>query len=138
MNIFYYKQEISFAVIISIMFTFDIFWNKIHFMKTFMNKNWLKVVAIILLLGALYSFPYAYYQIMEWVVVGGALMTSYQAYQQKKMFMVWLFAFVAVVFNPLAPLYLGTLIWQVVDITAAVLFVVSFLVLKEKTGKKKR
>ena len=46
--------------------------------------------------------------------------TVWQAYRGRKMVAVWLFAFVAVVFNLLAPLYLRSDIWQIVDLVVAI------------------
>lgn len=94
-------------------------------MNTFFTNHWLKLLAIVLLLGALGNFPFVYYQLMNWVVVGAALVTVQQAYQRNITALGWLFALVAVVFNPLAPLYLKADVWHIADIVAAVLFVIS-------------
>lgn len=100
--------------------------SKIKPMKTFFTNHWLKLVAMVMLLGALLTFPFVYYQLMNWIVVGAALVTVQQSYQRNNHFFVWLFALVAVVFNPLAPLYLSANVWHIVDITTAVLFLLSF------------
>ncbi|OGG79679.1 hypothetical protein A3A39_01765 [Candidatus Kaiserbacteria bacterium RIFCSPLOWO2_01_FULL_54_13] len=102
-------------------------------MNTWIRDNWLKVVAILFVLGALAPIPYyAYYQLMNWIVVGAALMTAWQAYRQNSIGIVWVFALVAVVFNPVAPLYLHTDIWRIVDIVAAVLFMLSFFLIRPR------
>jgi len=86
-----------------------------------------------MVLGALdTSLPYVYFQLMTWVVAGAAVMTALQAYKHNMQTVAWVFAFVAVVFNPVAPLYLRSDIWQLVDIAAATLFVLSLLVLRPK------
>ena len=96
-------------------------------MKGWIQDNWLKVVAIFFALGALAPIPYfAYYQLMNWIVVGAALMTTLHAYQQKSPWIAWLFALVAVIFNPLAPLYFPTNVWHIADVVVAILFVASF------------
>ena len=102
-------------------------------MKNFFTNHWLKLLAIVMLLGALYTFPFVYYQLMNWVVVGASLVTVQQAYQRNITPLGWLFALVAVVFNPLAPLYLRADVWNIVDIVAAVLFIISFFFI---VGKK--
>jgi len=97
------------------------------------QHNWLKVVAILLALGALAPIPYyAYFQLMNWIVIGAALMTTLQAYKQRNSWVAWLFALVAVVFNPVAPFYFPTNLWHVADIVVAVLFLLSFLLVKPK------
>ena len=108
-------------------------------MKTFLNNNWLKIVAIAMLLAALVShfnvlfvMPSAYYQLMNWAVVGAALMIVWQSYKISKPLPMWLFVLVAVVFNPIAPIYLTKFAWQIADIIVVVLFAVSFFLMKEK------
>jgi FtsH-binding integral membrane protein len=101
-------------------------------MNTFLSNHWLKLVAIALLLGALGNFPFVYYQIMNWVVVGASLVTVQQAYQQNMTPLGWLFAVVAVIFNPLAPLYLRADVWQIADLTTAALFIISFFFITSK------
>jgi len=108
-------------------------------MKTFLNNNWLKLVAIAMLLGALVSYfsalfalPYAYYQLMNWAVVCVALMIVWQTYKSRNLCLMWLFALVAVVFNPVSPIYLNAFAWQIADIIVAVLFLISFFLMKEK------
>jgi hypothetical protein len=95
-------------------------------MKNFFTNHWLKLLAIVMLLGALLTFPFVYYQLMNWVVVGASLVTVQQAYQRRMTALAWLFALVAVVFNPLAPLYLRADVWNIADLIAAVLFIISF------------
>ena len=100
-------------------------------MKTWAQDNWLKVLAIAMALGALAPVPYfAYFQLMNWIVVGAALVTAYHAYKQKSDWLVWLFVLVAVVFNPLAPFYFSAEFWRYVDVAAALLFVLSFFLVK--------
>ena len=108
-------------------------------MKTFLNNNWLKLAAITMLLGALVSsfsalstLPYAYYQLMNWAVAGAALMIVWQTYKSRNLCLMWFFALIAVVFNPIALIYLNAFAWQIADIIVAVLFAVSFFLIKER------
>ena len=103
-------------------------------MKTWIKENWLKVVAIVALLGAFGPFPFAYYQMMNWAVLGAALMTAYQAYKRQKKFLMWLFIIVAVVFNPITPFNLRADIWRIADVVVAVLILTSFFLIRQKKG----
>lgn len=104
-------------------------------MKTWIQFNWLKLLAVAFMAGALqsmYVLPFAYFQFMNWVVLGASLVTAQQANHQNKMFMVWLFILVGVVFNPVAPMYFTTQVWQISDLVAIALFAISFIFLTPK------
>jgi hypothetical protein len=104
-------------------------------MKNWFKNHLLKLAAIIMSLGALANFPYAYFQLMNWVVTIASIQIIYQAHRQDRIFLVWLFGFTAIVFNPLAPLYLRADIWQGVDILAAALFVISVFLFRDRPLK---
>lgn len=102
-------------------------------LKTWTQDNWLKIIAILLIAGVLQPwlvFPFAYYQLMNWVVMGGALTVAYQANKQQKKLITWLFVLVGVVFNPITPFYLQPNIWRIADIVVIALFLLSFLTLR--------
>jgi hypothetical protein len=99
-------------------------------MQFWLRDNWLKLLAIVMALGAFATFPYVYYQLLNWIVAGAALMTAYQAHRQKKEAVVWVFVALAVIFNPVAPLHLTTGLWQAMDVVAVILFAVSFYLMR--------
>ncbi len=86
-----------------------------------------------MLAGAVVSVPYfAYYQLMNWAVVGAAAVTAWQAYKQNKEWVAWVMALVAAVFNPIAPLYLRADVWLAVDIAAMLIFALSFILIRSR------
>ena len=91
-----------------------------------------------MLLGAVARWPYGYYQILRWATCAAAVYVAYNAYQWRKLWAVYLFGVVAVLFNPLAPIHLSRGTWQVVDPAAALAFLVAAVVLfkpvPEQTG----
>ena len=80
-------------------------------------------IAAIMLLGALAPWPYGYYQLLRFVVCGVAIYIAYVAYNWKKIWAMWLFGFIALLFNPLIPIYLSREIWQVVDVICAIFYI---------------
>ena len=88
------------------------------------------LIAAALLLGALVDLPYGYYQLLRFVVCGMSVYIAFTAYNWQKMWAVWLFGFIAVLFNPLIPIHLSREIWQPIDVICAILFAVSIFVLK--------
>lgn len=108
-------------------------------MKQWLGTHWLTVLAIVLVLGAIVagaglipSPPYAYYQLMNWAVVGASVMTAHRAHMQMNSVIMWIFVALAVVFNPLAPLYLRADVWIGADVLAIVLFLFSFVLVRTR------
>jgi hypothetical protein len=97
------------------------------------------LIAAAMLLGALADWPYGYYQILRFVVCGIGVYVAYTAYTWHKMWAVWLFGFVALLFNPLVPIHFSRELWQYVDIICAVMFaVIAFILRKPAKEKQKR
>ncbi len=87
--------------------------------------NYSKIIAItggvILLLGVFSGWPYAYYQVLRWVVVIAGVVNAYQAYEEKRTGWIWVMIAIAILFNPVAPIYLDKGLWNIMDIVAAIL-----------------
>lgn len=88
------------------------------------------VIASLMLFGALASWPYGYYQLLRFVVCGVGAYTAYTAYIWQKMWVVWLFGFVTLLFNPLIPIHLSRELWQLIDFVCALLFLIAGFLLK--------
>lgn len=101
-----------------------------------LEGNWLSILAIAMLAGLFIpltpttiTLPYAYYQLTNWVIAIASLLIVWRT-KKDQMWLAWIFVLVAVVFNPIAPLYLSAQGWQIADIVAALLFVLSFFFFK--------
>ena len=81
------------------------------------------IIAAVMLLLALTPFPYGYYKLLRLVVCGVSLYVVFTAFNWQKMWAVWLFGFVAILFNPLIPIHLSREIWQSIDIICGILFI---------------
>jgi predicted membrane protein len=91
----------------------------------FFKENWFKILAIIILLLALGSWPYGYYQFLRWAIFAIGIYGAYITYQQNKDVWTWVFASIAILFNPIFPFYLSKSSWQVIDIIVAIIFLIS-------------
>ncbi len=89
------------------------------------------IIAAIMLLWALASWPYGYYQLLRFIVCAISVYIAYMAYNWQKVWAVWLFGFVAILFNPFAPIHLSREFWQPIDIVCAILFIAIAFVLKK-------
>ncbi len=94
------------------------------------------IIAALMLLGALASWPYGYYQLLRFVVCGVSVYVAFMAYNWQKIWAVWLFGFIALLFNPLIVIHLSRELWQPIDFICAVLFTIVAFVLKKPEEEK--
>jgi len=91
----------------------------------------LAMIAAVMLLVAFGHWPYAYYKVLRWVSCAAAVWVMWQCWDWQISWATGLFGLVAILFNPLAPIHLDRMTWQVLDAIAAGLFVLSAVLLKE-------
>jgi flagellar biosynthesis component FlhA len=88
-----------------------------------MNIKWLSIAsAVLLLLGIPSGWPYAYYTLLRWAITVFTAIVAYNFYKQGKSSWTWVFGGIAVLFNPIAPIYLDKVVWVVIDVVVAGLF----------------
>lgn len=85
-----------------------------------------RVVAGIMLLLALGSWEYSFYQILRVVVCGASIFLAWHLFDIKQTGWAWAFVVTGILFNPIAPVYLERGTWQMIDFVAAILFFSSF------------
>ena len=85
---------------------------------------WLWLIPIALLLIATAKMPYGYYTFTRIVVCGLAAVFAFVAWGGGPVSRIWsvIFALVAVLFNPIIPIYLKRTAWFGFDIGAAAFF----------------
>lgn len=85
------------------------------------------VAATFLLLVAIFSdsMPIGFFTLLRWAVMGASIYYAYEIYQKKvdTDFWFWVFVILAVLFNPLIPIYLAKDTWKFIDFMVAVAFV---------------
>jgi len=96
------------------------------------------IITAFILFGGLARWPYGYYQLLRWITCAAAVFVAFTAYQWQKIWAVWVFGFVAVLFNPLVPIHLSREIWQPIDAGCALLFFVIAFVLKKPTEERQQ
>jgi len=80
-----------------------------------------KVIAGLLFIG-IFNMPYGYYRLLRIIVTISSLIFCFQFFEENKMKMVYLFGFIAILFNPLIPIFFNKEIWIVIDILVGLLF----------------
>lgn len=89
-----------------------------------------------MLLAALWRQPYGYYVLLRWVVCGVAAYSAFKSLELEKSGWVWVFGFIAILFNPIIPIHLTREVWAPVDIAGALIFIISIFTLREKVQPK--
>lgn len=102
--------------------------------SSIMKRYWYLLAAGIFLLGALGSWPYAYYQLLRWVVCSVGAYSAFVAHESDRTGWTWIFIIIAILFNPIAPFYMQRETWQIADIGTAILFII-FPFIKHKQDK---
>ena len=97
-----------------------------------MNKDILKFVllfpAIFLIIAPLVKFPYGVYVLLRLVVFASSACMIYFSYQDTKQLnaTILIFGFIALLFNPFAPIHLSREIWLPIDFIVAGIYGFSF------------
>jgi len=83
------------------------------------------ITALVLVVGAVATLPYGYFQFLRVLVCGCAGYLWYLLFASDK-HSGWMVVtgVVAVLFNPFLPIYLPRGVWQILDVASAVLLVI--------------
>jgi len=85
---------------------------------------------IMLLLAVPPIWPYSYYSLLRVIICVSSAYLSLLSFNKGKEGWGWVFIVIAVLFNPIAPIYLGKESWVVIDIVAAIIYSVSIFYLR--------
>jgi len=72
-----------------------------------------------------YSQRRDFYTLLRWVCCAVFAYSGFTAFQMKRVAWTWIFGVLAVLFNPLAPVYLQRATWQIIDWAAIVVIVIA-------------
>jgi hypothetical protein len=90
-----------------------------------------RIVASALLFWALARHPYGYFVLLRWVTCGVLAYCGYLSYSLKRIPWAWLFGFLALLFNPIAPVRLDRQTWAYLDIGTGVILLTSIFFVRE-------
>ena len=88
------------------------------------------ISAIFLFLAMIKGWPYGFFILLRLVVFVTTVYLSWLAYKIEKEVWIWIFGFIALVFNPFIPLHLGRHLWKPIDLFVAIFLLVSLSVFK--------
>lgn len=88
-----------------------------------MNRNLFWIAPIVVMAIGVLPMPYGYYNLSRLVVCGCSTYFACHLFLRKDITFVWLFGFLAVLYNPIAPVHLYEKeLWMIVNVLTAALF----------------
>ena len=95
------------------------------------KKNIALLIAAAFLFVALFDgWQYGFFTLLRFVVFATTAYVAWMAYENQKEKWVWIFGFIAVLFNPFIPLHLTREIWTLIDFIAGVFLLMSVFTLR--------
>lgn len=87
-----------------------------------MKIKYLLLVGAVALFLAIFSWPYGYYVLLRWGISIIAGYSAYRFYEIKQSSPAYVLVGIAVLFNPILPVYLTKGIWIVLDLVVVFIF----------------
>jgi dolichol kinase len=81
-----------------------------------------KISAVALLIAIFPIWPYFFYQALKLIVFGTSVYSAHLYNKEHKRSWMLIMIGIAIVFNPINPLYFGHFLWSIVDGVAAIIF----------------
>lgn len=85
----------------------------------------IKIILSIALLLCLLDMPYGYYQLVRFFALVVFVFLSYQCYKQGDNNLSYLYAVLAILFQPFIKISLGREIWNIVDVIVGTLLIIT-------------
>ena len=96
--------------------------------------KYIKLILSALFLLCLVPMPYGFYSLIRFVAMIAFAIYAYVYYEKKNNKLAIVFLSLAILFQPLLPIYLGRMLWNIVDVSVAIFLVVLYV--KENYKKK--
>jgi hypothetical protein len=85
----------------------------------YMN-TYIKILVAPLLFLCLFDMPYGYYNLVRFVTTAACAYFAYEYHKIKKEKLVFMFIFLALLFQPFEKLALGRAVWNLVDVVVGI------------------
>lgn len=94
----------------------------------------LKLILALLFLLCLAPMPYGFYSLVRFVAMIAFAIYAYIYHEKKNNKLAVAFLSLAILFQPLLPIYLGRTLWNIVDVLVAIFLIILYI--KENNNKK--
>jgi len=93
----------------------------------------LKLTLAILFFLCLANMPYGYYEFIRFIALVAFAFLSYKSYEEGNKGLAFIYATLAILFQPLFKIYLGRTLWNMVDVIAGIFLIATIFI----SGKKR-
>lgn len=90
----------------------------------------LLIAAVFLFLALINGWPYGFFTLLRFVVFAISAYVAWMSYEVKKEKWVWIFGFIAVLFNPFIIIHFNRKTWSIIDLIVGIFMIISVFVLK--------
>jgi len=94
-------------------------------------KNIYIICGILLLLAIPSWWPYDFYTLLRWIICPVSVYVAYSFYKSKLTGWIFVFSAIAILFNPISPIYLSKSSWVGIDFISSILFFIAAYSIKK-------
>lgn len=91
----------------------------------------INICAAILLVISVFNLPYGYYTFLRLFITAVGIINAYYAYINKSYFVLLSGTIIAILFNPLMPIYLQKDAWVVLDVFSAIILFINIFIIRK-------
>ena len=90
-----------------------------------------RTLSVGLLIIAIFKLPYGYYTFLRWIVFISSGYSAYISFLNQKNIWVIILGILAIIFNPIIPIYLKKETWIIIDIFSVFILALSTIYIRE-------
>jgi len=98
-----------------------------------MIEKVVKIILAALFFVCLAKMPYGYYQFVRFIAMVGFVYLAYKNFEEGNKLWSYVFAALAILFQPLLKIDLGRTIWNIVDVVVGLGLLISLILKPQKT-----
>lgn len=103
-----------------------------------MIEKSIKIILAALFFVCLAKMPYGYYQLVRFIAMIGFAYLSYKNFEEGNKLLSFIFAALAILFQPLLKIDLGRTIWNIVDVVVGTGLIFSLFLKSKKAFQSKK
>jgi len=87
----------------------------------------IKLILAILFFVCLADMPYGYYEFIRFIALAAFAWLSYKSYEEGSKGLCFMYAALAILFQPLFKIFLGRTLWNIVDVMVGIFLIATII-----------